>query len=257
MKKILLVGEVNQTVSSVNNHLSSIFQTQICTDSLDMLQGMTRIYQPDMVVICLVGIVEIDKGILDYYAREKSQIPVLLLGTSEECSACQEYTQGEQFDYLVRPITSSALIKKCQEILKVRVPETYFYSPQRTKKERKTVLAVDDSGILLRNVKSLLEKDYEVKVATSGQMALKQARKEAPDIILLDYEMPQWDGKRTLEEIRADEELKDIPVVFLTSIADKGDIIAILGLKPAGYILKPFNRDRLLDTIGKVLSGII
>ena len=94
-------------------------------------------------------------------------------------------------------------------------------------------------------------------MATSGQMALKQARKEAPDIILLDYEMPQWDGKRTLEEIRADEELKDIPVVFLTSIADKGDIIAILGLKPAGYILKPFNRDRLLDTIGKVLSGII
>ena len=256
MKKILLVGELNQTVSSVNNHLSGSFRTEICAESLEMVQGMTRIHKPDMVVICLFGN-EVDKEVFDYYRRENPELPILLLGTTEELKGCQKYMEGEQFNCLVRPIISSELLKKCQEILKIRIPEKPYPVPKTVKRTRKTILAVDDSGILLRNVKSILEKDYDIRVATSGEMALKQAKKELPDLILLDYEMPQWDGKRTLEEIRADEELRDIPVVFLTSIADKKDIIAILGLKPAGYILKPFQKDRLIDTIEKVLSGMI
>ncbi|MGN1313862.1 MAG: response regulator [Lachnospiraceae bacterium] len=256
MKKVLLVGELNQTVSSVNNHLSGSFRTEICADSLEVVQGMTRIHQPDMVVICLFGN-EIDKGVFEYYHRENPNLPVLLLGTTEELNSCRQYIGGEQFNCLVRPITSSELLKKCQEILKIKIPQKAYYVPKPSGRSRKTILAVDDSGILLRNVKSILEKDYDIRVATSGEMALKQAKKELPDLILLDYEMPQWDGKRTLEEIRADEELKEIPVVFLTSIADKKDIIAILGLKPAGYILKPFQKDRLIDTIEKVLSGMI
>lgn len=256
MKRILLVGELNQTVSSVNNHLSGSFRTEICADSVEMVEGMTKIHKPDLVVICLFGN-EVDQDIFAYYHREKPELPILLLGTSEELSHCQQYMEGERFHCLVRPITSSELLKKCQEILKIRISEKANLAPRPSGRSRRRILAVDDSGILLRNVKSILEKDYDIRVATSGEMALKQAKKELPDLILLDYEMPQWDGKRTLEEIRADEELKEIPVVFLTSVAEKKEIIAILGLKPAGYILKPFQKDRLVDTIEKVLLGII
>ena len=97
MKKILLVGELNQTVSSVNNHLSGSFRTEICAESLEMVQGMTRIHKPDMVVICLFGN-EVDKEVFDYYRRENPELPILLLGTTEELKGCQKYMEGEQFN---------------------------------------------------------------------------------------------------------------------------------------------------------------
>ena len=85
---------------------------------------------------------------------------------------------------------------------------------------------------------------------------MKQAKKKAPDLILLDYEMPEWDGRRTLEEIRNDEKLKDTPVVFLTAVADKAHIAAVLELKPSGYLLKPIEQQTLMDTIEKALIKI-
>jgi len=121
---------------------------------------------------------------------------------------------------------------------------------------KKCILAVDDSGILLRSVKAMLEKYYDVVVANSGMMAMKQAKKKAPDLILLDYEMPEWDGKRTMEEFRNDEELKDTPIVFLTSVADKAHIAAVLAMKPSGYLLKPIEQQLLLDTIERSMIKI-
>ncbi len=115
---------------------------------------------------------------------------------------------------------------------------------------------MDDSGILLRNIKTMLEKEYDVAVANSGMTAIKQAKKKTPDLILLDYEMPEWDGKKTLEEIRNDEELKDIPVVFVTAVADKAHIAAVLELRPSGYLLKPIEQQKLYDTIEKALIRI-
>ena len=128
---------------------------------------------------------------------------------------------------------------------------------EESKEGRKSILAVDDSGMLLRSVKAMLEKTYDVSVATSGKMAIAQAKKKRPDLILLDYEMPEWDGKRTLEEILADEELKDIKVVFLTAVTDRAHIEAVLKLKPSGYLLKPIEQAKVMDTIEKVLSGIV
>ena len=102
----------------------------------------------------------------------------------------------------------------------------------------------------------MLEKDYDVAVANSGMMAIKQAKKKLPDLILLDYEMPEWDGRKTLEEIRNDEKLKDIPVVFVTAVADKEHISGVLSLRPSGYILKPIEQQKLYDTIEKALIRI-
>ena len=100
----------------------------------------------------------------------------------------------------------------------------------------------------------MLEKDYDVAVANSGMMAIKQAKKKMPDLILLDYEMPEWDGRKTLEEIRNDEELKDIPVVFLTGTVDRKKIVTALSLKPNGYLLKPISRKQLSERIKELIG---
>ena len=113
---------------------------------------------------------------------------------------------------------------------------------------------VDDSGILLRSVKVMLADRYEVAVATDGKKAIERAKRRKPDLILLDYEMPVMDGKETLEELRKDEELKNIPVVFLTSVADRESIAPVLKLKPEGYLLKPIDQNRMFETIEAIFK---
>lgn len=256
MKRILLVGELNQTVSTVNKHLSTRFQTQMCVDSLELIKGMMKVFDPDMVAICLVGIGELDIRILNYFENQNHKIPVLMIGTVEECNYYQKDFSGQQYTYVTRPTTLSELMKKCLQTLRMEGegkgnPEENN-APKTERKKR--VLVVDDSGILLRTMKSMLEKEYEVVVATDGMMALEKAKRRMPDLILLDYEMPKMDGRETLEELRKDEALKEIPVVFLTGVADKDNIAAVLKLEPEGYLLKPIEQKRVMETIERVLS---
>lgn len=252
MKKVLLIGELNMTVSSVNQYLSTRFQTQICTSSYDIVKGMEKVFKPDLTVVCLVGIENMDERILAFFGERKK--PMLIIGTKEECVLYQAYAENGQCDFAIRPITLQAMLKKCMVLLKLATEEQKESEVPEQTRDRKLVLAVDDSGILLRSVKKMLEMQYDVIVATSGKMAINQAKVNKPDLILLDYEMPEWDGKRTLEEIRTDAELKDIPVLFLTAVADKTHITAVLGLNPCGYLLKPIEQQKLMDAVDKVLS---
>ena len=260
MKKMLLIGELNQTVGSVNKYLSTQFQTQICLDSLEMVKGMMKVFDADIAVICLVGVGELDNRILDFFNGRNVPIPVLLIGTQAECEYYQKYYEDSQFDYVVRPTTLAMLQQKCFEMLRVGEKDENSKTEANTQEvlvpKRMRILAVDDSGILLRNVKAMLETTYDVAVANSGMVAIKQAKKKIPDLILLDYEMPEWDGRKTLEEIRNDVDLKDVPVVFLTAVADKSHISAVLELRPSGYLLKPIEQKRLFDTIERALIRI-
>ena len=119
---------------------------------------------------------------------------------------------------------------------------------------RRHILVVDDDFRMLKLIKRYLDDSYDIATAINGKVALKFLETKMTDLILLDYEMPVCDGRMTLEMIRADEEMKDIPVIFLTAINDRANIEAVLKLKPAGYFLKPAIKDQLLAEIAKVLA---
>lgn len=118
----------------------------------------------------------------------------------------------------------------------------------------KKILLIDDSGIQLRILKGILQDSYEVLMAASGLEGLEIVKEKKPDLILLDYKMPMFDGKATLKKLREKEETKDIPVVFLTGVNDKEDIQEVLELRPQGYLLKPVEPDRLFEIIHKVIG---
>lgn len=257
MKKVLLVGELNKTVSNLNRYLANCFQIQLCADSLELVKGMVKVQMPDMVLICLIGSGELDKKILDYFYDMEKLIPVLLVGTEKECRYYSNYYGDGQFDYVVRPVTQAGLLKKCNQMLG-RTGEVDNSSDdwgiEWNEQIKQQIMLVDDSPLALRSIKAMLDKEYDVMVATSGEKALAMAKKNLPDLILLDYEMPGWDGRRTLEELRKDEEVGDIPVIFLTGVADKEHIAAVLGMNPQGYLLKPVDKDKLLKTIKMVFG---
>lgn len=123
------------------------------------------------------------------------------------------------------------------------------------KKADKKIMLVDDSAVVLRNIKNILEPKYQVFVTTSGRQALSAIPEKEPDLVVLDYKMPELDGGAVFEEMQKDEYMKNIPVIFLTSVSDSQTIQSILKLRPAGYILKPPDQEKVLDTIQKVLKG--
>ena len=103
---------------------------------------------------------------------------------------------------------------------------------------RKKILIIDDSTTMLSNLKDILKDRYQVYLAPSGERGLKILGKHRPDIILLDYLMPEWDGVRTLAEIRKVKEYADIPVIFLTGGSDEA-LDTLSELHPAGVVKKP------------------
>ena len=114
--------------------------------------------------------------------------------------------------------------------------------------ERK-ILVVDDDQNMLQLLYTFLRDSYRVTTATNGQEALDMIREKRPDLVLLDYLMPGMNGKETLEVIRTDEEVKDLPVFFLTGVSDTNKISECLKLDPIGYILKPIGKFSLLAKI--------
>ncbi len=115
--------------------------------------------------------------------------------------------------------------------------------------DKRKILVVDDSGEMLRTVKSWLQTKYEVALASSGAMAIKYLVLNRPDLILLDYEMPVLDGKQVFEMIKSEREYSDIPVIFLTSKGDKDAVMQVMGLHPDGYLLKSMSQKEIIRHI--------
>ncbi|NLT66316.1 MAG: response regulator [Acidobacteria bacterium] len=118
----------------------------------------------------------------------------------------------------------------------------------------KKVLTIDDSKTLRMIVgKHLSPFGVQMLEAENGEQGIKRARETSPDVILLDYNMPVMDGYHTLIELKADEALKDIPVVMLTTETVKETVIKLVKLGLKDYIAKPFTRDVLVNKLDPIL----
>ena len=123
------------------------------------------------------------------------------------------------------------------------------YLENHEAEKKKKILVVDDSDVMLQAMKRLLEDTYEVSLAKSGVAAIRSMTLDRPDLVLLDYEMPVCDGKQVLEMIRAEEELANIPVIFLTGRTDRESVRNVVALKPAGYLPKSMKSDEIKKNI--------
>ncbi len=122
-------------------------------------------------------------------------------------------------------------------------------------KKKKKILIADDEPEIVDIVKKMLEERYEVITAYDGEECLKKAKKEKPDLILLDILMPKLDGWETLKKLKEDEELKDIPVSMLTALPLTPEDTKNKPIdKIENYIVKPFRKEVLLKKIEDIFE---
>lgn len=132
-----------------------------------------------------------------------------------------------------------------------------FSNMQKEFYRTKTILIIDDDLDFLTIMGKWLKEQYKVDCAQSGQDALVYLNKTLPDLILLDYEMPDLNGFQVMQEIRHNPQTYKIPIIFLTGKNERENVLKILERKPDGYLLKSMSKEALLDSLNRFFAGNI
>jgi len=121
--------------------------------------------------------------------------------------------------------------------------------------EKRRVLCIEDEPEMIDLMKLILErKGFEVLGAVGGRQGLEAVREHMPDLVLLDLMMPDVDGWEVYRQMKADTQLRQIPVVIVT--AKSQSIDRVLGLhiaKVDDYVTKPFGPNDLTESVERVL----
>jgi DNA-binding response OmpR family regulator len=130
-----------------------------------------------------------------------------------------------------------------------------LFKPKK-KTSHTRILVVDDETDIVSTVKYRLEFcGFEVITASNGKEGLEKAASEKPDIILLDISMPIMNGHETLERLKNNPELKDIPVIMFTAFSDAKDVAKAVELGVTDYVTKPFDYTDLTTKITNALGN--
>jgi two-component system chemotaxis response regulator CheY len=123
-------------------------------------------------------------------------------------------------------------------------------------KQPKKVLVVDDSRIMRNIVKNIFN-DMKIPVtyfeAGNGKEALRLMRKEAIDLVLLDWNMPELSGLEFLKLIRTRKELKNLPIVMVTSESARYNVIEALKAGATDYVVKPIKERVFMEKMWKIM----
>ena len=121
---------------------------------------------------------------------------------------------------------------------------------------KESILVVDDTPANLGLLSDLLTANgYRVRPAPSGRLALRAAKNNPPDLILLDINMPEMDGFEVCERLKSDKQLRAIPILFISALTDTEDKVKAFQAGGQDYITKPFQAEEVLARVETHLNN--
>lgn len=264
MNQILISGNAGPAVYEVVTFLreSGKFGVQHFSHGLDSMAGIISAMNPDLLIVNIADLMDTSYMTLMKIQADEPMLKLLAMGNAMEYHTFTQKYMGNTINQLPMPFQKKEGLAVICRALGIPFSEVSDILPTvgmsaditGAANEKPVVLIVDDNAMTLRSMKGLLEDEFQVMLANSGKKAFMMMERTRPDIILLDYEMPEMDGRAVLQQIRVNENYFDIPVIFLTGVNDREHISAALALRPAGYLLKPVAKARLLSTIEAAMS---
>ena len=256
MKKILLVGNESNTLTETYNYLLKFFKVKTIGFDRIQIEKQLILHSAECILVNLKKATEEQLQILEWIKSDPqySELKIIVIGFGYECNALSASMRLLVDKTLVYPMSKDGIVEEICELCGIG----RLVARQRIKEEGitneekiKHVLVVDDDARMLRAVKNWLQDSYKVSIVNSGVAAMAFLKKQIPDVVLLDYEMPALSGAQTLELIRKEEQFKKLPVFFLTGVSDKEKVKDVVMLKPQGYILKGITREELIDQLNE------
>lgn len=245
MSKILIIDDSQEELDIHKKYLEQYHTVITFQSSLEAVNQLYRI-KPDLILL------DINMPYLDgFEVLEKvrsmpdgATVPVIgLTGENNKASVVKFMSKGGN-TYLVKPVHQELLLNKVTEALEL----------EQKKREKKKILVVDDEMESLFIIKSYLKDDYHVVALNSSKVAIDYLHKFVPDLIILDYNMPLFNGKVAFQIIRQIDKMKDVPIMFLTGEQEKEILVECAALLPAGVLLKSVGKDVIMQKIKEILG---
>lgn len=171
--------------------------------------------------------------------EEGRNIPVIFITGKNSKEAVLDSINAGVDECLIKPIVKDKLLATVDKVLKT----------QTNLADKKTVLAVDTDVMCLKRINNSLKETYNIVMVNSSEMAVGYMNTHQPDVILLDYQMPSYEGESMLGYIRSLPAYKDIPVIILTGINNKHVTSECGKDNPNKVLLKPVGKLDLIKSI--------
>lgn len=283
--KILITGNNDSAIDDFFVQMNDDFEAMTTSIRYEDVIRHINYFSPDIFICCLYNESrdDINQIASIKYRLSQANVPFVLIGSKENCDEFERIAVNVSNLTLHRPISVSTIQERLLKLMESRksfetsagkseglpTTESIYSDPSYAQllsalgqfsdqgigmPQRKHILVVDDNSMMLKVIKEHLHDKYDVATAVNGKIALKFLERKKTDLILLDYEMPGENGPAVLEKLRASETTKDIPVIFLTGVTETKKIQEALILKPQSYLLKPIDREKLLEAIAKIIG---
>jgi Response regulator containing a CheY-like receiver domain and an HD-GYP domain len=272
---VLLTGNNRMAINEFFTYMDNSLECINTSSRYDDIMNHLKYISPDVFVYCLYGESPDDIKRFDNVEQRITEqgIPIIIVGNREECEQFTKIVPTTQATFFQRPISAQKLEHSIVELLEKQgekksaagaanagggtdINKAAPSMPAELPKPpaRKHILIVDDDSSVLKLLKGYLAERYDVATAINGKVAMKFLETKRTDMVLLDYEMPEENGAAVLRKIRENSKTRNLPVVFLTGITERGKIQEVLALKIQGYLLKPIDMEKVSSTIKGVLG---
>ncbi len=245
MAKVLIIDDELETLEIHKAYLKAehtVYTFQSGAEALDQIMKI----KPDIILLDIEMPFMNGFQVLEWLRERKecAQIPVVgVTGQRDRATALSFIGKGG-VGYLMKPVEKNLMLERVREILRT----------EAEKKNKKKVLIVDDELESLLLYKNILQEKYNVTALNSGKMAVEYLQKFVPDLIILDYQMPLYNGRAVYQMIRKMERQENVPIIFLTGTTEKEVLVECAALMPQGVVLKSAGKDALLEKVSSVLE---
>ncbi len=257
-KTVLLVDDDRDFINAIKTTFESQnFEVQVADDGEAALVSV-KSQKPDLVILDVMMPKRDGYSVCHEMKSHDAtaRIPVIMLTAlgkkGEGKTAAEVLAKGHKADaFFEKPVPPKILLEKAVELIELS---------GKSDEDKVVIVLIDDDPDFVAAVKTLLEKnDYSIRVAYSGEEGILIIQRENPDLVLLDVMLPEKDGLALCKELKENEKTRSIPVILLTSVAEKlkePDYAKALAVTHHAddYLQKPVDSKELLKRVRKFVG---
>jgi len=251
--KIIYVDDISTSLISLKRRMAAYHEVYPASSSEVMFEALLKI-TPDVILLDInmpnangyevINLLKDDERYAD--------IPVIFFTSNNDKESVLLGLSLGAVDYIIKPFETMSLVECIEK--HVAVARAKKKSPSAEEDTRPRILAVDDVVSILKSIKTALRENYFVHTISKPEAVLDFLQLRKPDLILLDYLMPVYNGFELIPKIRELSEHKNTPIIMLTSEGTMTNIKEAISLGACDFIVKPFKDNELNEKVAKHLK---